>query len=121
MVTPLYMQPPSTIGCFPFTSTRHFYISFDLKKVGKVRELLKQFKEIGIVPMRLILEFVSLSKLQIDLASFIAVLPNLVFFGLGIASSFNFFDSLVFFSSASLITSLSYLFFMALCICILLF
>ena len=34
--------------------------------------------------MRIILESVSLFELQIDLASFIALLPNLVFSGLGL-------------------------------------
>ena len=58
---PLYMRPSSIVGCFSFTSTRLFSISFDLKKVGKVRELVEQFKEIGIVPMEIILESVSLS------------------------------------------------------------
>ena len=47
--------------------------------------------------MRIILEFVSLFELQIDLASTITLLPNFVFYGVGIASSFNFSDSLVFF------------------------
>ena len=111
------MWPSFTVSCFSFTYTRLFSISFDLKKVGKVRELIKQFKEIGIVPMRIILEYVSLSELQIDLASFVALLPYLVFFGLGIASSFNLFDSLVFFSSASLNCLLS----IALCLFILFF
>ena len=122
MVTPFYIQPSSTVGCFSFTSTRLFSISFDLKKVGKVRELVEQFKEIRIVPMRIIPESVSLSKLQIDLVSSIALLP--IWFSLdyiGIASSFNFFDSLVFFSSAYLGTSLSCLFSIAICHCILLF
>ena len=54
MVTPLYKRPSSTIGCFSFTSTRLFSISFDLKKASKVRELVEQFKEIGILPMRII-------------------------------------------------------------------
>ena len=107
MVTPLYRQPSSTVGCLSFTSTRFFSISFDLKKVGKVRELVEQFQEIGNVPIRIILEYVFLSELQIDLASSIALLPNLVFSRLGIASSFNFSDSLVFFYGASLGTSLS--------------
>ena len=107
MVTPLYMRPSSTIGHFSFTSIRLFSISFDLKKAGIVREIVEQFKEIGIVPMRIIPEFVSLFELQIDLASSIALLPNLVFSRLGIASSFNFYYSLVFFSGASLGTSLS--------------
>ena len=121
MVTPLYMRPLSTVGCFSFTSTRLFSISFDLKKTGKVRELVEQFKEIGIVPMRIIPESVSLSELKIDLASFIALLQNLVFSGLGIASSFNFSDSFVFFSGACLGTSLSFLFSIVLCLCILFF
>ena len=90
MVTPLYMRPSSTVGCFSFTSTMLFSITFDLKKAGKVRELVEQFKEIGTVPMRIIHEYVFLSELQIDLASSIALLPNLIFSGLGIASSFNF-------------------------------
>ena len=64
MVTPLYMWPSSTISCFSFTSTRLFSISFDLKKTDKVRELVEQFKEIGIIPRRIIPESVSLSKLQ---------------------------------------------------------
>ena len=119
MVTPLYTRPSSTVGCFSFTSTRLFSISFDLKKTGKVRELVEQFKEIRIVPMRIIPEFVYLSKFQIDLASSIALLPNLVFSELGIASSFNFSDSFVFFSGACLGTSLSFLFSIALCLCIL--
>ena len=54
MVTPLYMRHSSIVGCFSFTFTRLFFISFDFKKVGKVRELVEQFKEIGIVPMRII-------------------------------------------------------------------
>ena len=112
MVMPLYMWP---------SSARLFSISFDLKKAGKVRELVEQFKEIGIVPMRIILEFVSLPELQIELASFIVLLPNLVFFGIGIAFSFNFFDSLVFIYGFSLGTSLNCLFSIALCLCILLF
>ena len=120
MVTPLYMRSSSIIGCFSFTSTRIFSISFDLKKVGNVRELVEQFKEIGIVRMKIIHESVSLSELQKDLASSIALLPNLVFSGLGISSSFNFCDSFVFFSGASLGTSLSSLFSIVLCFCILL-
>ena len=60
---PLYMRPSSAVGCFSFTYVRLFSISFDLKKVGKVRELVEQFKEIGIVPMRIILEYVSLFEL----------------------------------------------------------
>ena len=80
MVTPLYMQPSSTVGCFSFTFTRLFSISFDLKKACKVRELVEQFKEIRIGHMRIIQESVSLFELQIDLASSIALLPNLVFF-----------------------------------------
>ena len=71
--------------------------------------------------MRIIPEFVYLSELQIDLASSIALLPNLVFSRLGITSSFNFSHSLVFFFGASLGTSLSFLFSIALCLCILLF
>ena len=110
MVTPLYRRLSSIVGCLSFTYTRLFSISFDLKKVGKVRELVEQFKEIGTVPIRIILEYVFLSELQIDLASFIALLQNLVFSRLGIASSFNFSDSLVFFYGASLGTSLSCLF-----------
>ena len=47
--------------------------------------------------MRIILESISLFELQIDLASVITLLPNFVFYGVGIASSFNFSDSLVFF------------------------
>ena len=97
MATPLYMRPSSTVGCFSFTSTRLFSISFDLKKADKVKELIEQFKEIGIVHMIIIPEYVSLSELQIDLASSIALLPNLFFFGLDISSSFNFSDSLVLF------------------------
>ena len=84
------------------SSARLFSISFDLQKVDKVRELVEQFKEIGIVPMRIIPEFVSLPELQIELASFIVLLPNLVFLGIGIAFSFNFFDSLVFIYGVSL-------------------
>ena len=102
MVTPLYMRSSSIVGCFSFTFTRIFSISFDLKKAGKVRELVEKFKEIGIVAMRIITKYFSLSELQIDLASSIALLPILVFSGLGIASLFNFSDSLVFFSGASL-------------------
>ena len=94
MVTPLYMQPSSTTGFFSFTSTRILFISFDLKKAGKVRELVEQFKEIGIVTMRIIPESVSLYELNIDLASSIVLLQNLVFSRLGIASSFNFSDFL---------------------------
>ena len=71
--------------------------------------------------MRIIPKSVSLSELQIDLASSIALLQNSVFFGLGIVSSFNFSNSLVLFSGASLGTSLSCLFSIALCLCILLF
>ena len=100
MVTPLYMRPSSTVVCFSFTSTRLFSISFNLKKTCKVIELVEQFKEIRILPMRIIPESVSLSKLQIDLASSIALLQNLVFSRLSIASSFNFSDSFVFFSGA---------------------
>ena len=48
-------------SCFFFTSTRIFFISFDLKKAGKVRELVEQFKEIGTVPMRIIPKSVYLS------------------------------------------------------------
>ena len=51
--------------------------------------------------MRIILEFASLSELQIDLASSVAFLLDLVFSGLGIASSFNSSDSLVFSYGAS--------------------
>ena len=108
------MRPSSTIGCFFFTSTRLFSISFDLKKDVKFRELVEQFKEIGIIPMRIIPESVSFYELQIDLASSISLLPNLVFFGLGIASPFNFSNSIVFFSGVSLGTSLSCLFSIAL-------
>ena len=50
--------------------------------------------------MRIIYESVCLSEFQIDLASSIDFLQNLVSFGLGIASSFNFSDSLVFFYGA---------------------
>ena len=71
--------------------------------------------------MRIIPESVSLSELQIDLASSIALLQNLVFSGLGIASSFNFSDSFVFFSGACLVTSLSFLCSIALCLCIFFF
>ena len=56
-----HMRPSSTVGCFSFTSTRLFSISIDLKKAGKVRELLEQFKEIGIVPMKTKPESISLS------------------------------------------------------------
>ena len=49
--------------------TRFSSISFDLKKVGKVREVFKQFKGIGIMPIRIIPKSVSLFELQIDLAS----------------------------------------------------
>ena len=115
------MLASSIVGCFSFTSTRLFSISFDFKKNSKVRELVEQFKEMEIVPMRIILEYVSLSELQIDLASYIALLPNLVFSGLGIAFSLNFSNSLVFFSSASLGASLSCIFSIALCLYILLF
>ena len=121
MVTPLYMRPSSTVVCFSFTSTRLFSISFNLKKTGKVRELVEQFKEIGIVLMRIIPESVSLSKLQIDLASSITLLQNLVFSRLSIASFFNFSDSFVFFSGACLGTSLSFLCSIALWLCILFF
>ena len=76
MMTPLYMWPSYTVGCFYFTSIRLFSISFDLKKAGKVRELVEQFKEIGIIPMRIIPESVFLSELQIELASSIALLLN---------------------------------------------
>ena len=75
-------------------------MSFDLKKTSKVREVVEQFKELGIVPMRIIPESFSLSELLTDLVSSIALLPNFVFFRLGVASSFNFSDSLVFSSSA---------------------
>ena len=121
MVTPLYMWPSSAIGCFSSTYTRLFSISFDLNIASKAREQVEQFKEIGIVPMRIIHESVSLFELQIDLASSIALLPNLVFSGHGISSSFNFSDSLIFFSCASLGTSLNCLFSIALYLCILLF
>ena len=62
LVTPLYMRPSFTIGCFSFTSTRLFSIPFDLKKAGKVKEVVEKFKEIGILPMRIIHEY-SLSEL----------------------------------------------------------
>ena len=106
---------------FFFPSTRLSSISFDLKKATKVRELVEQFKEIGIVPMRIIHECVSLSKLQIDSTSYVAFPQILVFFGLGIASSFRFFDSLVSSFGASFGASLSCPFSIALCLCILLF
>ena len=60
------------------------------------------YKEIGILLMRIVLEFVSLSELRTDLASSVTLLPNFIFFRLGVSSSFNFFDSLVFSSGASL-------------------
>ena len=44
---------------FLFYFYKFFSISFDLKKVDKVREVVEQFKEIGIVPIIIILEFVS--------------------------------------------------------------
>ena len=102
---------------FLFYFYKFFSISFDLKKVEKVREVVEQFKEIGIVPIIIILEFVSLFELQIGLTSFVALLPNFIFFGIGIAFSFNFSDFLVFFSGASL----SCLFSITLCICTLFF
>ena len=49
--------------------------------------------------MKIISESSSLSKLQIDLESFITPLQNLVFFGLGIVFSFNFSSSLSLHSS----------------------
>ena len=55
------MRPSYTVGFFSFNSIRLSSISFDLKKAGKVIELIEQFKEIGIVHMRIIPEFVSLS------------------------------------------------------------
>ena len=79
------MWPSYTVGCFSFTSTRLLSISFDLKMASKFREGVEQFKEIGIVPMRIIHESVFLSELQIDLTSFVAFLSNLVFSRLGIA------------------------------------
>ena len=111
------------IYCWLFfsPSTRLSSISFDLKKATKVRELVEQFKEIGTVPMRIIHVCVSLSELQIDSTSYVAFPLNLVLFGLGIASSFRFFDSLVSSFGASLCASLSCLFSIALCLCILLF
>ena len=121
MVTLLYMQPSSIVGCFSFTFTRLFYISFDLKKAGKVRELVEQFKEIGIVPMRIILKSISLSKLQLDLASSVALLRNFIFSRQGIAFSFSFLDSLVILFGASLGTSLSCLFSITFSLCIILF
>ena len=96
------MWPSSTVNYFSFTSTILFSMSFYLKKSGKVREVVKQFKEIGIVPMRIIYEFVSFSKLQIDLASSVALLPKFVFFRLSIASSIGSNDSLVSSFGASL-------------------
>ena len=74
------MWPSSTVGCFFFTSTRLFSISFDLKKSGKVSEEVEQFKERGIVPMRIILESVSLFELQIDLAYAIIYSSSKFFF-----------------------------------------
>ena len=102
---------------FLFYLYKFFSISFNLKKVYKVREVVEQFKEIGIVPIIIILEFVSLIELQIGLTSSVALLPNFIFFGIGIAFSFNFSDFLVFFYGASLGASLSCLFSIALCIC----
>ena len=64
--------------------------------------------------MRISPESVSLSGLQIDLSSSIALLPNLVFSKPGMASSFNFSDFVVFFYGAYLGTSLSCLFSIAL-------
>ena len=72
------MWPSATICCLSFTFTRLFSVSFYLKKVGKVKEV-EQFKEIGLVLMRITLESVSLSELQIDLASFVTLLPNFCF------------------------------------------
>ena len=66
--------------------------------------------------MRIIPKYVSLSGLKLDLASSVALLPNLIFSRLGIVSSFDFSDSLVFFSSASLGTSLSCLFSIDFCL-----
>ena len=92
-------------------------MSFNLTKIGKVKEVVEQFKEIGILLMRIVLEFVFLSELQTDLASSVTLLPNFIFFRLGVASSFNFSDSLVFSSGASSGASLSHLFSIALCLC----
>ena len=78
------------------------FISFDLKKASKVREVVEQFKEIGIIPMRIIHEFVSLSEQQIDLASSVPFLLNFVFFKMGVASSIGSNDSLVSSFGASL-------------------
>ena len=69
--------------------------------------------------MRIIPE--SWYELQIDLASSISLLPNFVLSQLGIASSFNFFDPLVFSSGGSLGVSLSCLFFAALSFYVLIF
>ena len=112
------MRPSSTVSCFSFTSTRLFSISFNLTKIGKVKDVVEKFKEIGILLMRIVLEFISLSKLRTDLASSVTLLPNIIFFGLGVASSFNFYDSLVFSSGISLGASLSCLFSIALFLCI---
>ena len=114
------MRPSSTICCLSFTFTRLFSVSFYLKKVGKVKEVVEQFKEIGLVLMRITLESVSLSELQIDLASFVTLLPNFVFFRLGVASSIGSNDSLVSFFGASLGALPSCIFSIALYLCILL-
>ena len=75
--------------CFSFagecsfsTSTRLSSISFDLKKHGKVREMIEHLKKkIGIIPIRIIPKSISLVDPQLDSSSFVAFLPNLVFFG----------------------------------------
>ena len=64
-------------SCFSFTYSRLFSIYFDLKKAGKVREVVEQSEEIGILPMRIFPEsFFFFFELQIDLASCVALLPN---------------------------------------------
>ena len=50
MVITLSLCFPSTRDCYCFTYTRLSPISFDLEKSRKVREVVEQFKEIGIVP-----------------------------------------------------------------------
>ena len=47
----------SSVGeCSFSTSIRLSSISFELKKSGKVREIIEHFKAIGIVPIRIVLK-----------------------------------------------------------------
>ena len=78
-MTPPWPLSSFVLGCFPSTSTRSYFTFFDLKIVGNVKEMMEQFKEIGISPIKKASESIALSTLLIDSISSIAFLPNFFF------------------------------------------